>query len=70
MVCQKMIDTLVVMDHFGHITLFPEAEKNCSLKKHVPAGTYSIISNLKSPDKWYRAEQDHSLIKTCHYTVE
>lgn len=27
-------------------------QKACSLKKHVPAGTYSVVSNLKSPGRW------------------
>lgn len=47
MLCQKMTDTQVLMDHFGHITLSPQAENACSLK-YLSAGTYSILPKLKS----------------------
>lgn len=42
-----MIDILVVMDHFGHIGLSPEEAKSLQPNKHLPTGTYSIVSKLK-----------------------
>lgn len=36
-------------------------------KKHIPAGTYLVVSKLKSyPGQSFKAEQRHSLTKTCH----
>lgn len=72
MVCQKITDTLVAMDHFGHITLSP-TRGEMPAAFHLSAGTYSIVPKLKSYVLVNGAELNRIviLIKTCHnYSVD